>query len=45
MRYEYDMKNILLKKLYAKSDGKASPRPFYEKSSLNKSLDHQSEML
>ena len=38
------MRNIFLEKSYIKC-GEASPRPFYEKSELNISLDQQSEML
>ena len=42
---EYNMKNIFLQKSYIKYGGEASPRPFFEKLSLNISLDQQSEVL
>ena len=42
---EYNLRNIFLEKSYTKYGGKASPRPFYKKSKLIKSLDQQSEML
>ena len=38
------MKNSFLEKLYTKSGGEASPRPFFKKSKLSIYLDQQSEM-
>ena len=42
---EYNLRNIFLEKSYTKYGGEASPRPFFKKSKLIKSLDQQSEML
>ena len=42
---EYNLKNIFLKKSFAKSGGENSSRPFYEKSKLHISLDQQFEIL
>ena len=39
----YNIKNIVLEKLYTKCDGERSPRPRYKKLSI--SLNQQSEML
>ena len=36
---EYNMRNILLEKLYSKCSGEASSRSFYEKSKLSTSLN------
>ena len=41
---EYNMKKSLLEKSSTKCGGKASPRPFYEKSKLSTSLYKQSEI-
>ena len=42
---EYNTRNIFLEKSYTKYVGEASPKPFYKKSTLSRSLDQQSEML
>ena len=42
---KYNMINIFLEKSYTKCCGEATPRPFYEKSKFNISLDMQFEML
>ena len=42
---EYDMTNNFLERPYIKCCGEASPGPFYKKSKLSTSLDHQSEIL
>ena len=42
---EYSRRNVSLEKSYTKCGGRASLRPFYEKSKLSISLDQQSEML
>ena len=42
---EYNMRNIFLKKSYAKSSGETTPRPFSGKLKLNISLDQQSKVL
>ena len=42
---EYNMRNIVIKKLYSKCGGEASSRSLPKKSKLRLSLDQQSEML
>ena len=42
---KYKMRNIFLEKPCTKCHREASPRPFYKKSKLSISLDHQSKML
>ena len=42
---EYNMQNIFLEKLYTKCGGEASPRPFYEKLKLSRTLDQQFESM
>ena len=42
---EYDVKNIFLAKLFTKSGGETSPRPFHKKSKLNRFLDQQTKRL
>ena len=42
---EYNMKNIFIEKLYTKSGGETSSRPFSKKLKLSISLDQQSEFL
>ena len=43
---EYNIEhNIFLEKSHTKCEGKASPRLFYKKSDLSKSLDQPSQML
>ena len=42
---EYNMRNILLEKSYAKCAGEARTRLFGKKSKLNISLDQQYEIL
>ena len=42
---EYDMKNIFLPKLFTKSGGETSPRPFHKKAKLNRFLDQQAKRL
>ena len=39
------MRSIFLEISYAKFGAEASPRPFYKKTKLSKSLDQQPEML
>ena len=42
---KYNVRNIFLEKSYTNYGEEASPRLFYKKSKLSKSLDQQSEML
>ena len=42
---EYNMRNIFLEKFYTNCGGEASPRLFYKKPKLSKSLDQQSKIL
>ena len=42
---EYIVKNVFLERSYTKHGEEAIRRPFYERSKLNISLGHQSEML
>ena len=42
---EYDMRNIVLEKLYVKCGGKTISRPFFKKLKLSISLDQLSKVL